>query len=29
MLDRDVLGKVVYTLNKSESKRIGVSLEEY
>ena len=26
MLDRDVLGKVVYKLNKSESKRIGVNL---
>ena len=26
MLDRDVLGRVVYKLNKSESNRIGVSL---
>lgn len=28
MLDRDVLGKVVYKLNKSESNRIGVNLAE-
>ena len=28
MLDRDVLGKVVYRLNKSESNRIGVNLTE-
>ena len=26
VLDKDVLGKVVYKLNKSESNRIGVSL---
>lgn len=28
MLDKEVLGKVVYKLNKSESKRIGVNLTE-
>ena len=26
VLDRDVLGKVVYRLNKAESNRIGVNL---
>ena len=26
VLDKEVLGKVVYKLNKSESKRIGVNL---
>lgn len=29
VIDEDVLGKVVYRLNKSESNRVGVSLEDY
>lgn len=29
VIDEDILGKVVYRLNKSESNRVGVSLEEY
>ena len=29
MVNEEVLGKLVYRLNKSESNRIGVSLEEY
>lgn len=29
VIDEDILGKVVYRLNKSESNRVGVSLEDY
>lgn len=29
VIDEDVLGKVVYRLNRSESNRVGVSLEDY
>ena len=29
VIDEEILGKIVYRLNKSESNRVGVSLEEY